>query len=105
TYIRQSVRSAGHVPEEIIDGEAMHAVYIASNGIARLINQTMSRAVAMAQNEGADRITTATVERAWADLQQLPSPIVDEPRARQSTAPVVEFGALDDDPMADTVDY
>lgn len=110
-YIREAIRQAGADPQ-MIDEEAIGAVYYAADGIPRLINQTMRRSVALAEAEGQRRITAEIVQRAWADLQQLPSPI-SGPASAAASAPsaavsptrdivaesvaMVEFGALEDD--------
>jgi type II secretory pathway predicted ATPase ExeA len=129
-YVRDSIRWAGADPATALHDNAIESIYYASNGIPRIINQTLSRAISIAQRENISQITSELVDRAWADLQQLPCPIIDqapitnsvefdfgpEPPAdvnKRSRTAVVEFGPLDNallksskyDPMAETTDY
>jgi type II secretory pathway predicted ATPase ExeA len=118
-YIRDAFRRSGANPQTSIDDSAIQSAYYASSGIIRLINQTMSRTIAIAQAQGCGRVTASLVEQAWADLQQLPSPIYSDSNssgAGTSSSSVVEFGSLDEefevgaptrtgDPMAETTDY
>lgn len=100
-YIRDAIRQAGADPQ-MIDDEAIGAVYYAADGIPRLINQTMRRSVALAESEGQPRISAETVQRAWADLQQLPSPISGPSAATRvrdvvaESVATLEFGTLDE---------
>lgn len=129
-YVRDAFRRVGGDANNCVDAGAVQSVYYASNGIIRLINQTMSRAISIAESIGRSRITADLIERAWADLQQLPSPVCEDnapkfnetnkanygsPGPKRATTSVVEFGSLDDeptgivtpryDPMAETTDY
>lgn len=87
-YVRESIRRVGANPERCIEETACQAVYYASNGIPRLINQTLSRAFAIAESIGRDRMTGELVERAWADLQQLPSPLCDSEDTKTQYQPI-----------------
>ena len=118
-YIRDAFRRSGANPQTSIDDSAIQSAYYASSGIIRLINQTMSRTIAIAQAQGCGQITASLVEQAWADLQQLPSPIYSDSNssgAIMNSGSVVEFGSLDEefevgeptcpsDPMAETTEY
>ncbi|XZE52212.1 ExeA family protein [Planctomycetaceae bacterium SH139] len=73
-YVRESLRRVGLDPSQLIDDHALQSVYFASDGIPRLINQTMSRAVSLAESAGLKTISSQVVEQAWAELQQLPGP-------------------------------
>ena len=96
-YIRESIKPIGIE----VDEDAIRAVHFASAGIPRLINHLMDGAVDIARMRHANRVDNACVQIAWADSQQLPSPVLDAAiRPLQST---IEFGELDEEP-SDLVD-
>ncbi len=96
-YIRESIKPIGIE----VDEDAIRAVHFASAGIPRLINHLMDGAVEIARMRHANRVDNACVQIAWADSQQLPSPVLDAAiRPLQST---IEFGELDEEP-SDLVD-
>lgn len=130
-YIRELLARSRNTRWEIED-EAIRSAYFASDGIPRLLNQTLGLAISEALAEGTSRLTALHVDRAWVSLQQLPGPShslhpttsnhddlwFDNERAANTageTSGTVEFGPLDDafsmpgaksyDPMAETVDY
>ncbi len=86
-YIRTAL---GQLP---IDDQAIASVHRASGGIPRLINQLMDRAIEVAQQRRPQSVTDACVQLAWAELQQLPSPVL-EAEIRQQTH-AIEFAELD----------
>jgi hypothetical protein len=55
----------------------------------------VTSAIDVAAEGDQNRITDAIIERAWAELQQLPSPMIEEPSLRQNSS-AIEFGELDD---------
>lgn len=90
-YIRESIKPIGIA----VDEDAIRAVHFASAGIPRLINHLMDGAVELARARHANRVDHACVQIAWADSQQLPSPVLDaEIRPLPST---IEFGELDEE--------
>ncbi|TWT67902.1 ExeA family protein [Crateriforma conspicua] len=101
-YVEQAIRSCGGQPEQTVTPEAIAAVHHAGAGIPRLVNQLMTQAIDCAESLGETLITDRIIDHAWATLQQLPSPIMDEPsmsagdRADQTLSSNVEFGALSD---------
>ena len=79
--------------------DALDAVYEATGGIPRLINQVCDHALILAFAGGVRQLNAAAIEEAWSDLQQLPTPWNSSAGApsRDADAPdIVEFGALDD---------
>jgi type II secretory pathway predicted ATPase ExeA len=92
-YISESIRACGSVPDETMTDEAMGAVHHACNGVPRLINQMMTEAIDCAADAGQSLIDEKVIDRAWATLQQLPSPMVEEQKIVHQSAPV-EFAAL-----------
>lgn len=100
-YVAHQVACAGGRWEEVIAPGAAEAIYRATAGIPRLINQVADHALMLAFTGGQRQIDAQQIECAWSDLQQLPTPWVTEKAAapaRQSpTTSVVEFGQLDEE--------
>lgn len=94
-YITEVIRGCGSNPDATITDEAIGAIHHASSGIPRLINQMMTEAIDCAAGHEQTMICERIVDQAWAQLQQLPSPIVEETEVVSDSAPV-EFGSLDD---------
>lgn len=102
-YIRACIAACDASPEDTITEEAMSAIHHASSGVTRLINQLMTEAIDCAAEMDETLIGEHTVDRAWASLQQLPGPMMDEP-AIKGTSSVVEFGELSDDFGSESMD-
>lgn len=94
-YICETIRQCGADPDNTITSEAIAAVHHACMGVPRLVNQIMTEAVDCAAAAGQMLMDEQVIERAWAQLQQLPSPMVEEPRILSDTS-TVEFGELAD---------
>lgn len=91
-YIRSLLSPTGLT----IDDPAVSAVHHACCGVPRLINQLMTRTLEFATAQRRRLIDEPCVQAAWADLQQLPSPVLEPQwRAPQSA---IEFGELSDAP-------
>jgi len=87
---------AGVDPYQVFTHDALLAVFRASDGIPRLINQVCDHALVMGCAGGRQKLDTADIEEAWADLQQLPGPW-DESESVNEEHAVVEFGPLGDE--------
>lgn len=102
-YVRAHVAAAGADPDALFAGEALDAIYSASDGVPRLINQVCDRAILEAVGQGAANIDAGMIQAAWSDLHQLPAPWYTpasaEPNAAtapiESDSGVLEFGMLD----------
>ena len=97
-YIRSQIAAVGGDPERVFASDAASAVYRATDGIPRLINQVCDHALVLANENGVRQITPAVIEEAWSDLQQLPTPwnSAAGAGAGRARADIIEFGALDD---------
>ncbi len=96
-FIRAQVTASGGDPDTLFADAACAAVYRATAGVPRLINQLCDHALSMARASQTRCIAEAGVEEAWADLQQLPLPSA-RPDTDQGSAneSVVEFGCLEE---------
>lgn len=93
-YIQHQLSQSGGDADKIFDDDSFHAIYNATDGIPRLINQLCDHALLMANVGGYMQIDSAKIQEAWADLQQLPTPWgeVDSESLETGTGDVVEFG-------------
>lgn len=98
-YVLSRVSAAGGNADTIFNDDALRAVYQATDGIPRLINQVCDHALVMAFAGGRQQIDGAGIEEAWADLQQLPGPW-NESTDTEISSNAIEFGELDDEPSA-----
>lgn len=110
-YLRRridAVAGQGCVGGELFfDAKTAQAVYQATDGVPRLINQVCDHALLMVYSAGGKQLRPRDIEEAWADLQQLPTPWSDEDAddGRECSSDgqqsggrgIVEFGGLDDD--------
>ncbi len=94
-YIYEAIRACGSIAEDTITDEAIGAIHHVCSGVPRLINQIMTEAIDCAADNDQDYICEKIVDQAWAQLQQLPSPMIEEPKISHQAAPV-EFGTLSD---------
>lgn len=93
-YVRWEVSEAGGRPDELFTEAALGAVYDATDGVPRLINQLCDHALIMAAVGNQRQLDRPGIEEAWADLQQLPPPLHGVATAEST---VVEFGQLADE--------
>ena len=75
--------------------DACQSVHQVTEGVPRLINQVCDHALLLAYSGGREQITSADIDEAWADLQQLPTPWNEE-SCEDGESGVIEFGGLDD---------
>ena len=107
-YVRAQTAVAGVDPDLIWSDGALRAIYHATDGCPRLINQVCDHALILAGTAKMEAVSAQTVEEAWADLQQLPMPWNGDPVSpadgeTTGQAAVIEFGRLDDDGDAEEV--
>ena len=95
-YIQSQINAAGGRGDRIFPEAACQSVFQATGGVPRLINQVCDHALLLAYVAGRKTIEPASIEEAWADLQQLPTPWTEGRRAIKPNSGVIEFGALDD---------
>jgi type II secretory pathway predicted ATPase ExeA len=99
-FIRQQLERAGG-NGNIFTSDALRAVYSATDGIPRLVNQVCDHALVLAALSGELQISAAAVGEAWSDLQQLPAPWqMATPKDNEATSTAIEFGQLSDEESA-----
>jgi hypothetical protein len=95
-FVRAQLAAAGAAPEKAFASDAAGAIFDATDGVPRLVNQLCDRALLVAQLENRTLVDSQTVQEAWADLQQLP--VAWETRSSTAEASrasgTIEFGTL-----------
>ncbi|MFV1969270.1 MAG: ExeA family protein, partial [Pirellulaceae bacterium] len=94
-YVRRQINQACGIADNIFTEDAYRAVYQATDGIPRLINQVCNHTLTMACEAGSRTVDAARVEEAWADLQQLPTPWHEATVEADAGKAIIEFGDLD----------
>ncbi len=94
-YVQHQLAIAGGVASRLFADDAYRAIFTASDGVPRLINQVCDHALILACAGGAEQVGAQGIEEAWADLQRLPAPRVASPASSGSS--IVEFSVLVDD--------
>jgi hypothetical protein len=98
-FIRAQVAASGVEPDELFVGDVSGAVFEATDGVPRLVNQLCDRALVMADGQNVACVDRDLVQAAWSDLQQLPTPW-ETPTSTLTAAratDVIEFGSLSDE--------
>ena len=100
-YVRYQIAAAGGNVEQVFTPDALDAVYQATDGVPRVLNQVCDHALMLAYADDRRRLDAAAVERAWADLQQLPAPWVAKftapAEASAAQRDILEFGDLEEE--------
>ncbi|BBO31749.1 ExeA family protein [Lacipirellula parvula] len=97
-YVRAQVAAVGLKPERLFSADALEAIYAATDGVPRVINQLGDQLAWMAEESGCTPLDGAIVQQAWSDLQQLPAPWNSHGAAAAGSpleSSVIEFGELD----------
>lgn len=122
-YVRNQTQAAGLDWDRLFDRGCDDAVFAATDGVPRLINQLCDQALVIAGAAGR-RATTADIATAWREIQRLPLPATlggaehdaaqperhdrhPSPRDRAAVPQplddepleTIEFGGLDEDPF------
>ena len=97
-YIREQIQQTGGRTEELFSQSALEAIFTATDGVPRIINQLCDHALVLAALGGHKQLQAAGIEEAWADLQQLPLPWNEKslPLQAESTGSIIEFGELNE---------
>ena len=104
-YVRSQVSVSGHDADQLFSQDGLEAIFSATDGVPRLVNQLGDQLVWMAEQSMGHLLDGAHVQTAWSDLQQLPAPwnhtsgqpvLGGEGTGDKGSVDVVEFGGLDD---------
>jgi type II secretory pathway predicted ATPase ExeA len=98
SYIRTQITRAGGKADQLFPESALQAVYHATGGVPRLINQICDHVLVLAYADGIGQITAELVQEAWSDLQQIPIPWGPPPTSSPDRKGIIEIGSLEDDP-------
>lgn len=128
-YVRTQTQAAGLDWDRLFDPGCDDAVFAATDGVPRLINQLCDQALVIA-GEAGRRATTADIAAAWREIQRLPVPAAleqsghaasrTEPPCRHASPPtsargpashalddepleMIEFGGIDEDPFEEAM--
>ncbi|NBW97699.1 MAG: AAA family ATPase, partial [Planctomycetia bacterium] len=73
-YVRTQMRTAGLDWDAAFEPGCDDAVFNATDGVPRLVNQLCDQALVMAGETGRGRVAPACIAAAWTEIQRLPSP-------------------------------
>jgi type II secretory pathway predicted ATPase ExeA len=94
-FIRAQLAASRVSPDDVFTADACSAVFEATDGVPRLINQLCDRALVDANAAGRSKIDRQVIQATWADIQQLPTPWDTPEQSTLTTASrVIEFGNL-----------
>jgi len=101
-FVRAQVAASSVSPEEVFANDAWDAIFEATDGVPRLVNQLCDRALIEACAANKTKIDRRVIEAAWSEIQQLPAPWDTPAPTTSPSAPlqVVEFGSLTEEPVA-----
>lgn len=91
-YVRAQVAAVGFEPDSLFAADGLEAIFAATDGVPRLVNQLCDQLMWMVDQTGYAPVDAEIVQQAWSDLQQLPAPWNTPPVETISSA--VEFGEL-----------
>ncbi|HTU23770.1 MAG TPA: AAA family ATPase [Pirellulales bacterium] len=94
-FVRHQIVVSGGEPDRVFAGGAYDAIYNATDGVPRLVNQLCDHVLVLAALAECRPVGAAVVEEAWSDLQQLPSPW-QMTSGTAEVSRVVEFAPLDE---------
>ena len=104
-YLAARIDACGQDVGAVFTQDALDQIYMATEGIPRLINQLADHTLVLGFAASVRPLDGRVIKEAWADLQQLPTPWnqanhVDSGEVSVE-AETIEFGSLDDEPVAD----
>jgi type II secretory pathway predicted ATPase ExeA len=73
-YVRHKIQLAGGDPANVFEPSALDAIYRASDGIPRLIEQLADQAILQSAIEQQRPIPASRISAVWTQMHQLPSP-------------------------------
>ncbi len=99
-YVRAQITLSKVDADRLFAASALDAIFTATDGVPRLVNQLCDRALELADDRHLETIDGMVIQAAWADLQQLPTawepPTQSAQQSAVASSNVVEFGSLAD---------
>jgi type II secretory pathway predicted ATPase ExeA len=103
-FIRAQIAACGGAPDDVFAIDSWGAIFDATDGVPRLVNQLCDRSLLLAAAKNLRIIDGHVIQEAWADLQQLPTPWETPAGEERVSPPAIEFGRLRDDVPDDDCD-
>jgi type II secretory pathway predicted ATPase ExeA len=98
-FVRAQLAASRVAPDEVFSADACVAVFEATDGVPRLVNQLCDRVLSDALDQHREQINRQLIQSAWSNLQQLPTPWdTPETASASSGSQVIEFGTLSNEP-------
>ena len=99
-YVRAQVASVGGKPDQLFAPDGLEAIFAATDGVPRLLNQLGDQLLWTVEETGVGPLDGTIVQQAWSELQQLPAPW-NTPAAstHASAVELGEFSTDDEDPL------
>ena len=91
-YVRAQVAAVGADPQALFTDDGLEAIFAATDGVPRLVNQLGDQLLWMVTETGYAPLDGQIVQQAWSEQQQLPAPWNTE--ANENLGVAVEFGEL-----------
>ncbi|NOZ41130.1 MAG: AAA family ATPase [Planctomycetes bacterium] len=91
-YVRAQVAASGADPESLFTDDGLEAIFAATDGVPRLVNQLGDQLLWMVDQTGYSPLDGQIVQQAWSELQQLPAPW--NTQSKEPLGGAVEFGDL-----------
>ena len=91
-YVRAQVAAVGADPQALFTDDGLEAIFAATDGVPRLVNQLGDQLLWMVTETGYAPLDGQIVQQAWSEQQQLPAPWNTETNENLGVA--VEFGEL-----------
>jgi hypothetical protein len=95
-YLRTQMKAAGLEWDAVFEPGADDAVFSATDGVPRLVNQLSDHALVMVAENCRARVTPADIAAAWAEIQRLPPPAALAHGSAGAHAPASDFHAAHD---------
>lgn len=73
-YVRSQVAAIGSDPNALFEAAALEAVFSATDGVPRLVNQLGDQLMCAAEEMDRTPLDGDAVQQVWSELQQLPTP-------------------------------
>ena len=91
-FVQAQVLSAGYEPTTLFTPDGLEAIFAATDGVPRLINQLGDQLLWTVAETGYSPLDGPIVQQAWSEIQQLPAPW--NTQTAEPASSEVEFGEL-----------